>query len=136
MIPVTTAVYDLVAAADLVLTKTGTATVECALLGTPMVCAYRTGVVNYAIARRLVKVRYVAMPNLIAGRQIVPEFVQSAATPETLATEAEALLIDTATALRQREGLAEVRSRLGPPGAVERAVDILDAWLGDGSSQR
>jgi lipid-A-disaccharide synthase len=127
--PVTTAIYDLVAAADVVLTKTGTATVECALLGTPMVCAYRTGALNFAIARRLVKVRYIAMPNLIAGRRIVPELVQYAATPEALSAEAAALLADPAATERQREGLAEVRALLGHPGAVERAVAVIEDWL-------
>ena len=127
--PVTTAVYDLITAADVVLTKSGTATVECALLGTPMVCAFRTGALNFAIGRRLVKVPFIAMPNLIAGRQVVPEYVQSNATPETLSAAAEELLLDSAAAQEQRAALAEVRGRLGPPGAVERAADVVDAWL-------
>ncbi|MBI3872717.1 MAG: lipid-A-disaccharide synthase [candidate division Zixibacteria bacterium] len=128
-LPVTTAVYDLVAAADLVLTKSGTATVECALLGTPMVCAYRTGGLNFAIARRLVKVPYIAMPNLIAGQPIVPEFIQNAATPEALAQAARQLLTDPARYQRQQEGLADVCRLLGLPGAVERAVDVVEQWL-------
>ncbi|MEW5701437.1 MAG: lipid-A-disaccharide synthase [Candidatus Zixiibacteriota bacterium] len=128
-IPSTDAIYDLIAAADLVLTKTGTATVECALLGTPMVCAFRTGALNYAIGRRLVQVRYAAMPNLIAGRQVVPEFIQKAATAEALAAAAAELLTRPDAAARQREDLANVRARLGSPGAVERAADVIDQWL-------
>jgi len=122
--------HDLMAAADVVLTKTGTTTVECALLGTPMVSAYRTGALNFAIARALVKVPFIAMPNLIANRRVIPEFVQSAATPEALAREAIGLLTDETTAQAQRDGLADVRRRLGAPGAVARAADLIDTWLG------
>jgi lipid-A-disaccharide synthase len=122
-------VYDLMAAADVVLTKTGTTTVECAILGTPMVAAYRTGTVNYAIARALVDVAYIAMPNLIAKRRIVPELVQSAATPAALAREAVLLLTDDAVRQAQVDGLAVVREKLGPPGAVQRAADAVEQWL-------
>jgi lipid-A-disaccharide synthase len=122
-------VYDLMAAADVVLTKTGTTTVECAILGTPMVAAYRTGTVNYAIARALVDVAYIAMPNLIAKRRIVPELVQSAATPAALAREAVLLLTDDAARQAQVDGLAVVREKLGPPGAVQRAADAVEQWL-------
>lgn len=122
-------VYDLMAAADVVLTKTGTTTVECAILGTPMVTAYRTGSVNYAIAKSLVKVPYVAMPNLIAKRRVVPELVQSAASPTALAHEVIALLTDASLRQAQVSGLTEVREKLGPPGAVSRGADVIEQWL-------
>jgi len=122
-------VYDLMAAADLVLTKTGTTTVECAILGTPMVTAYRTGGVNYAIARALVSVPYVAMPNLIAKRRVVPELIQSAATPAGLAGAAISLLTDNEVREAQRTGLAEVKEKLGRPGAVSRAATVVEEWL-------
>ena len=122
-------VYDLMAAADVVLTKTGTTTVECAILGTPMVTAYRTGSVNYRIAKSLVKVPYVAMPNLIAKRRVVPELVQAAASPEALAREVIALLTDDSLRQKQLQGLAEVREKLGPPGAVQRGADVIEQWL-------
>jgi lipid-A-disaccharide synthase len=128
-LPTTSDVYDLIAAADVALTKTGTATVETAILGTPMVAAYRTGTVNYAIARSLVDIPFIAMPNLIANRRIVPEFVQSQATPGALAREALILLQDHSARSDQCAGLAEVRERLGPPGAVKRAADLIDTWL-------
>jgi lipid-A-disaccharide synthase len=128
-VPVTTAIYDLIAAADVVLTKTGTATVECALLGTPMVTVYRTGWLNYLIARRLVKVPFIAMPNLIAGKRLVPELIQNQATPDAVAREAVEILSDTNVTESQRAGLAEVRQRLGPPGAVSRAVGLVEQWL-------
>jgi lipid-A-disaccharide synthase len=122
-------VYDLMAAADVVLTKTGTTTVECAILGTPMVTAYRTGAVNFAIAKSLVKVPYVAMPNLIAKRRIVPELVQSVATAAALAREVIALLEDDSARKTQVDGLAEVREKLGPPGAVQRGADVVERSL-------
>jgi len=129
-------VYDLMAAADLALTKTGTTTVECAILGTPMVTAYRTGGVNYAIAKRLVHVPYVAMPNLIAKRRVVPELIQSGATPVALAREAVSLLTDDAARQAQVSGLAEVREKLGPPGAVQRAAAVVEQWLSTGGRRR
>ena len=129
-VPVTTAVYDLMAAADVVLTKTGTATVECAIIGTPMVTVYKTGWLNHAIARRVVKVPYIAMPNLIANARIVPELIQHQASPQAIAEEAVRILNDASWALSQRDGLATVRSLLGPPGAVGRAVGIVGEWLG------
>lgn len=129
-VPVTTAVYDLMTAADVVLTKTGTATVECAIVGTPMVTVYKTGRLNYAIASRLVKVPYIAMPNLIANRRVVPELIQHQATPEAIAEEATKVLLDPGAANSQRDGLADVRHLLGSPGAVQRAADTIDEWLG------
>lgn len=129
-VPVTTAVYDLMAAADVVLTKTGTATVESAIVGTPMVTVYKTGWLNYAIASRLVKVPYIAMPNLIANRRVVPELIQNSATPDAIADEATKVLLDPAVAKAQHDGLAEVRHMLGSPGAVLRATDTIDEWLG------
>jgi lipid-A-disaccharide synthase len=94
-----------------------------------MVTAYRTGAVNYAIARSLVDIPFIAMPNLIANRRVVPEFVQSAVTPETLAQEVLALLQDSVAHRDQCAGLAEVRERLGSPGAVKRAAELIDTWL-------
>lgn len=129
-VPLTTAIYDLMAASDVVITKTGTATVECAILGTPMVTVYKTGWLNFAIARRLVKVPFIAMPNLIAERRVVPELIQHQASPQAIAHEAVNILRDPHAATLQRDGLAEVRQRLGPPGAVPRAVKLIEEWIG------
>lgn len=128
-IPITTAIYDLISAADVVLTKTGTATVECAIIGTPMVTVYKTGWLNFAIARRVVKVRYIAMPNLIVNKRIVPELIQHDATPRAVSEAATAILCDPGVAQAQRRGLAEVRIQLGTPGAVTRAAILIEDWL-------
>jgi lipid-A-disaccharide synthase len=128
-VPLTTAIYDLMSAADVVLTKTGTATVECAIIGTPMVTVYKTGWLNYAIARRVVKVPFIAMPNLIANKSVVPELIQDQATPTAISEQALRILTDPKQEQSQREGLAMVRERLGAPGAVGRAVTLIEEWL-------
>jgi lipid-A-disaccharide synthase len=101
----------------------GTATVEAALLGTPMVVVYRLSPVTYHLGRHFVNVPHYAMANLIAGRRLVPELIQAGFTGETVAAEALRLLEDPASRARMKEGLAEVRGRLGAPGASARAAD-------------
>jgi lipid-A-disaccharide synthase len=123
------ATYDAVAAADLVIVSSGTATVETALLGTPMIVVYRVAPFTAAVARRLVRTPFFAMVNLIAGRRVVPELIQEDLTPERLAMEAARLLDSPAERDRMREDLAEVRAKLGAAGAIERAADIIAAML-------
>jgi lipid-A-disaccharide synthase len=86
--------YNVVAAADLALVASGTATVECAVLGTPMVVLYRMSRMTYAIASRLVAVDFIAMPNVLLGHEAVPELIQDEVTVERVAAEARALLGD------------------------------------------
>lgn len=115
------------AAADLVLTASGTATVQAALHGTPMVVVYRVSGLEYRVARPLVKIDTFAMVNLIAGSRVVPELIQDAFTAEGVAAEAVSLLTDPVRATRMREDLARVRQQLGGPGASTRAAQaILD----------
>jgi lipid-A-disaccharide synthase len=118
-----------VSAARLALVASGTATVETALLGTPMVVVYRISPLSYALGRPFVRVPHYAMVNLIAGRQVVPELIQSGFNAESVAAEAEALLSDEGRAARMRAELAEVRRRLGEPGASGRAADEVAALL-------
>ncbi len=115
------------ASADLAVTASGTATVQTALHDTPMVVVYRLSNLTYRIGRPFVKLDTFAMVNLIAGERIVPELIQEAFTPEAVATESIALLTDRARVSRMRAGLAEVRRRLGSPGASNRAAEaVLD----------
>jgi len=113
------------AAADVALTASGTATVQCALHDTPMVIVYRVSPLSYQLLRRLVKVEAIGMVNLIAGEKIVPELVQEAFTPDAVAREAVSMLTDRPRAARIREGLARVRERLGGPGASRRAAEAI-----------
>jgi lipid-A-disaccharide synthase len=113
------------ASADIVLTASGTATVQAALHDTPMVIVYRLSPLTYRISQRLVKVDAIGMVNLIAGEKIVPEFVQDAFTPEAVAAEAVSMLTDRDRVGRIREGLAGVRAKLGGPGASRRAAEAI-----------
>jgi len=116
--------YDLVAAADLVLLASGSATLETALLERPMVIMYRLSPVTYALARMLVRVPFIGMPNLILGKAAVPELIQNDVTPERVAEEARRILDDPARAAQIRADLARVRDLLGEPGAARRAAAI------------
>ena len=108
--------------AELAITKSGTITVECACFGVPAIVFYKTSAFNYFVARQLVKVRHIAMPNLLANEEIFPEFVQGAATPERIAQAALELLQDEPRRQRIRTKLAEIVGALGGGGASERAA--------------
>lgn len=108
-------------------TASGTATLECALLGVPMVVGYRLHPVTYALARLLVHVPHAALANLIAGHELAPELLQTRWQPEALLTVTRKLLAGDAA--RQQQGLEEVRRRLGGPGASARAAAAVAAYL-------
>jgi lipid-A-disaccharide synthase len=112
---------EILSAADLVITSSGTATVEAAYFGAPMIIVYKTGFFTYQIARRLVSVDNIGMVNIIAGRKIVPELIQSKATAETIAAEAMALLQDNARYAGMERDLKSVREALGTGNAGHRA---------------
>jgi lipid-A-disaccharide synthase len=124
----TGATDDVLASADAVVTASGTATVQAALHGTPMVIVYRLSAFTYAVGRRFVRVSSYGMVNLVAGRPIVPELIQGEFTPEAVAAEAASLLTDRARAETMRRDLAAVRATLGSPGASRRAARV----IGDG----
>ncbi len=119
------------AAADAGLCKSGTTTLEAALADVPMVIAYRLHSLSFAIAWRLLRVPWVGLVNLIAGYEVAPEFLQRAATSATLAAAVLPLLDSgSEAARRQREGLALVRERLGPPGAAARVAALAAELVG------
>ncbi len=103
----------------------GTATLETALFGTPEVIVYRTGWLNYEIARRVVKLPRIGLPNIVAGAEVAPELIQGDLTAARLAAVLAPWLDDPAARQRQRAKLAAVRAALGGPGAAGRAA----AWL-------
>jgi lipid-A-disaccharide synthase len=126
---------DVLAASDLVITASGTATVQAALHERPMVVVYRLSPMTYELGKPFLKVDMYAMPNLVAGRRVVPELIQDDCTPERIADEAVRLLTDNGLRAQASEALRGVRARLGAPGASGRAADaILDAvphaWRG------
>ena len=118
---------DALAICDVAITASGTATVQAAMHGRPMVVVYRLSPLSYGLGRRFVHVDDVAMVNLIAGRRIVPELIQNDCTAERIADETLSLLTDRARADQVTRALADVRVRLGPPGASGRAAEaVLD----------
>lgn len=126
---VESATYDALAAADCAIVSSGTATVEAALLGTPMVVVYRVSPLTSTIARRLVVTHLFAMVNLISGRQIVPELIQEKFTADALRREVWHLLNSREAREQQKRDLADVKTKLGPGGAIERAADIIASML-------
>jgi len=108
--------------ADLAIASTGTVLMECACFGVPTVALYKTSWINFQIGKRLAKVRYLGMPNILAGREIVPEFLQDAATPANLARAGLELLDDEGRRKRTKEALSEIVGALGDLGASRRAA--------------
>ena len=114
---------DVLSASDVVVTASGTATVQTAIHARPMVIVYRVSPLTYRIGRRFVRVDTFGMANLVAGRRIVPELIQDAFTPAAVAEETVRYFEDPAYAARTREALADVRVRLGTGGASRRAAE-------------
>jgi lipid-A-disaccharide synthase len=123
--------WDAIAHADVALAASGTVTVEAALLGTPMVTFYRVSPLSWAAGKLLVRVPFYSMVNLIAGRRIVPELMQSQMTGQALAAEAARLLGDSAERAQMCTDLGEVRRALAPSGdpPAARAASIVQAIL-------
>jgi len=116
--------YDALASADTAIICSGTATVEAALLDVPMVVVYRVSRLTAMLAKPLIRTKYFAMVNLIAEREVAPELIQEDFEPQKIAGEVRKLL-EPSRAAQARANLAEVRQRLGPPGAVERAAQAI-----------
>ena len=104
------------------ITVSGTATLEVALLGVPMVIVYRLSQISYWLGRLLVKVPFIGLPNILAGKSVVKEFIQGEATAENIAGEVGRILDDAAYASRMRDELGHIRARVGDrDGSVELA---------------
>jgi lipid-A-disaccharide synthase len=119
------ATYELLATADVAIVSSGTATVEAALIGIPMVVVYRVAPFTAWVVRHLARTRLFAMVNVLAGKEIVPELIQDAFTPDNVVRETERLLGSAEAREEMRRELGRVREKLGPPGAIERAADII-----------
>lgn len=115
-------IYDLMNISNLVVTASGTATLEAACLGTPMVIMYKTHITTYLLGQVLLKLPYVGLPNILAGRKIVPELLQFKARENNLARTVLDLLTDSEKLDRMGSQLKEMIKKLGPPGATERAA--------------
>ena len=122
--------WDCIGHADLALAASGTVTIETAILGTPMVTFYKVHPLTWYGGRHLVKVPFLSMVNLIAGREIVPELIQHDMTPENLAREAASLLDDPLKAAAMRQDLAAIKAMLTPrTDPFEEAASLIAAEL-------
>jgi lipid-A-disaccharide synthase len=110
---------------DVAIASTGTVTMECAFFGVPTVTLYKTSWSTYQIGKRIVKVKWLTMPNILADEEIYPEFVQGAATPDAIAGAALELLQNETRRIQIKKRLAEVVSSLGGPGANTRAATAI-----------
>lgn len=113
------------AAADVVVTASGTATAQTALHARPMVVIYKLSPLTYALGKPLVTIDTYAMANLVAGERVVPELIQDACTPEAIAAETLSFLEDQPRWQRTRQRLAETRAKLGPPGSTARVAEAV-----------
>jgi lipid-A-disaccharide synthase len=116
---------DALEQADVAIASTGTVTMECAFFGVPTVTLYKTSWLTYQIARRIITVKSLTMPNLLAGEEIYPEFVQGDATPENISRAALELLQDGSRRIKIKSQLAKIVSSLGEPGAAGRAATAI-----------
>lgn len=114
---------EVVGASDAALVKSGTSTLETALMLRPMVVVYKLSWLTYLVGRLLVRIAHFALVNILAGRGLVPELLQRDASPERMAAEIERLLGDRAARDAQLEGLRAVRASLGEPGAARRVAE-------------
>ena len=123
--------FAVIADSHLALCASGTATLEVGLLGTPMVMVYRLASWTYALAKLMVRLPDVSLVNLVSGRRVIPELIQSEANPERIAAEAARLLTDAAARNEMRTALGELRRRLGEGGATGRAAAEVASMLAE-----
>lgn len=117
-------IYDVIAISDVAIVASGTATLETALLETPMVVVYKVSAFSYAIGRMFIHVEHISLVNIIADRAIVTELIQDDANPERIAAEVKELLVRKGNAREMEVALAEIGKKLGTPGASQRTAKI------------
>lgn len=121
--------YDLMKHADLLLIASGSATLECAILGTPFLVLYKTSLWTYLVAKSLITIPNIALANVVAGKRIVPEFIQSQAIPNRIAEEMYEILTDRERYKSIQNELKKVKEKLGEDGASKKAAQIVTEML-------
>jgi len=126
--------YDVMNLCELLITASGTATLEGAILGKPMIIIYKVSFLSYWIGRTLIRVDHIGLVNLVAEKEIAPELIQKDVIPQRIADEAFRILRDPILSRKMTESMGEVRQRLGDPGAAQRAARLVCSMLGEAKS--
>ena len=121
--------YDVMNLSELLIIASGTATLEGAILGKPMIIIYKVSLPSYWIGRALIRVDHIGLVNLVAEKEIAPELIQKDVTPRRIADEAFRILRDPILSRKMTESMGEVRQKLGEPGAAQRAAHIVTSLL-------
>jgi lipid-A-disaccharide synthase len=121
--------YDLLAHAKAALVTSGTATLETALFDVPQVVCYKTSTISYAIGKRVIKVPYISLVNLIANRPVVAELIQDDFSPKKIVAELKNILFDNFAIKKQKEGYALVKEKIGEHRTAERAAELMVGYL-------
>jgi len=124
--------YDVMNLSELLITASGTATLEGAILGKPMIIIYKVSFSSYWIGRALIRVDHIGLINLVAEKEIAPELIQKDVHPQRIADEAFRILRDPLLSRKMTESMGEVRQKLGEPGAAQRAARIVTSLLREG----
>jgi len=126
--------YDVMNISELLITASGTATLEAAILGKPMVIVYKVSFFSSWIGRALIQVDHIGLVNLVAGKEIAPELIQNEVNPKRVAEEALRILRDPILHRRMTETMTGVRQSLGEPGAAQRAAHIVMSLLNEATA--
>jgi len=126
--------YDVMNISELLITASGTATLEAAILGKPMVIVYKVSFFSYWIGRALIQVDHIGLVNLVAGKEIAPELIQNEVNPKRVAEEALRILRDPILHRRMTETMTGVRQSLGESGAAQRAAHIVMSLLNEATA--
>ncbi len=118
-------IYDVARACNAVLSVSGTVTLQVALVGTPMAIMYKAPALNFAIGRRLIKAPYIGLPNIVAGREVVREFIQDQATADNLAKEIVRIVNDKDYCQSMHQDLLDVRNEMGDSGCAQRVAQMV-----------
>ena len=121
--------YNAVDNSDLAVVSSGTATLEAALLGTPLIAVFRISIPSWIVGQYLIDVPYYSLVNLIAGRKVIPELYQKDFSEDRLYAEIRRLLTESGHSSRVKMGLADVRKELGKGGAISRAAESIASWM-------
>jgi lipid-A-disaccharide synthase len=123
--------YDVMNLSELLITASGTATLEGAILGKPMVIVYRVSLFSYWIGRALVRVNHIGLVNLVAGKEIAPELIQRDVNPQRITEKALRILKNPVLYRNMTDAMVQVRQSLGIPGAAQRAAQIVTSMVGE-----